>query len=678
LDLEIDGENQRNIPEVEQADDEMTRIQNEVEQIFRAMPDPKHRQDELRMMLGRYGKRTDAIGIQIRGWIREQIDLQAVPDTKIIEEATSALQYAESVANFGSNVKEQRKALQRWLDKYGTRSGVPSELVDRARELLHVEDKFTPEEEAKLVQYCLDVVFDRGDKTNSTFYNRDSLIRSILGMNGWLDRELGKNFQEIELLKEKAIEIVDNLGVENWMAVRENVSNWNNLANTADVTSGVLREGLFLPDSVEKFFAQDLDKPDSKRMIRIPTETASGRILTVEVDGQEEISKAMKRMYEYFSGKWIPDPANPRNNGIVGDHGKKEYWSLLGIDNVSRLKLFEEIGVNKYIGEAAFSIMLSHNILTETSSNDIFLMMVNSAKKRPGNYGVNEARDAFVRMKVQEELAAGRGMPSKETLESWVAQNMPRHFIPTGLSDGGKEKLVSGNWLKWRVEENMLSRKKTTPDARLTMMRDALDVLTALKDAVKPEATVKNLEDIMGKILKWARADLDAVGWTSPDPAGGSGKIVDKEFCMENSSGTSAPMESFDWAGRMMLTLAKTFIYTHSVLDAENQKPSDLNNLAELAGDLLSLKFQSGKGAIIGLSLDPRKKSEEKREFVNFVDKIFDNCAAVAESVVPFSGAKIPDWFDRRRFSTDFRKMLSGQYAKRGAWNRVKSQIKHL
>ncbi len=539
---------------------------------------------------------------------------------------------------------------------------------------------FTEEEKARIIKQAYDAVFIDGA------YGRANVYQTFFGDLGFLRTKLGKAKDDSGRTSLEVTQIIDKLEIDNWIAVRENIKSWNGLANKEEVTPSVLTESLFLPDEVESFFAQDLSSPDGKRYCQIPEPHPDGRIEILNVEMESAVSDAMKRIKGFFDGTWAPNPVDLAGPGVSGNGERSEYWGYVGADVVQKAALYKSLGINKYVGEVAFSTLLSHNMLTETSSDDIFLMMVDSATKRPGNYRVNEARDPFVRMRVQEVRSSGGSMPTKEELSNWVAKKLPRHMIPTGLTGNGRAALSSGHWLQWRVNEDMYSysnritdvaagvvdaKPATDPAARLVLMRDALDVLMAIKEVANPTSDLDKLEGIMSKVLKWARADLAGVGWAKAEPGGR--KIINKEFCLEDENGNTSDTESFDWGGKIMLTLAEAFLYTHSFADRENKKPWDLDTFGEKAKEILSLEVQSEKGTYIGLSLNKENKISEKVEYIKFVDRLWKDMKSLcnATSVVNqtirglFSLSpsaptiKLPQWYSTKvPLSPDILKIL--------------------
>lgn len=606
-----------------------------------------------------------------------------------------------------TNPRLQLKALQE-LSRSLLKNRADPYLVDVVGNLIDkktteglqgLEVDFSSEEEALIVKKCFDSVFIDGINNPTQIYN------SFFGEVGFLQTELHRSKEISRATAVKIRELVDGLGLGGWVNVKKTVGEWNNLANTEEVTPNTFKYDLFLEDEVEDFFARDVKSSDGLREIKLPEIGADGKLEIIKVEMESAVSDAMKRIRGFFEGSWKPDLVDPTKEGLyvenIRDWKGQEYWGYVGAELALKADLYASLGINKYVGEAAFSMMLSHNMLTDTSSLDIFLYQVDNSAKRRKSYGVSEERDSFVRMVVQQDLAQGREKTKNEVIESWLAKNMPRHMIPTGLTGGGREKLMGsnyvkgvgyvdsdqeGHWLKWRVETDMYSssqrvtdmakglpsRPATDPTARKEMMMNALKILTVIKEASKPEADVDKIEDLKSKVLKWTKADLKDFGWSVQIGEGPTKRvIVNKEFCLEDDSGRAVEMDAEDLSSRILLSTSEMFLFTHSMADKENPKPWELHVLASKAAELVRYDPQSGNGTYVGLSNNKQNNDNERKSYVSFVDRLWKSCIELVQSSKP------PRWYETGiPYSNDFKTFLYRQRGLTQAWPRLRPKLR--
>ena len=483
------------------------------------------------------------------------------------------------------------------------------------------------------------------------------------------------------------------------------------------MTSSVFSLDLMLPDDVEEWLVR-------KKKMESGIETSEDRICTISVTDQdgrlkpkdmimkEEVSLAMKRIRGYFEGSWKPDGTPEGINIRVGIKpagdtskdeyvpklSKNEYWGMVGDKSPQRLGLYRKLGINRYIGEAALSELYSHNMLTDTSSDDIFSMLNDSSLKRPGKWGINQAYDIFTMCMTQEFQSTHNGkLPTKDEQTLWMSQRMPRHMIRTGLMSGGMEALNRGEWLEWRVNEDMYSsadrrddmirdpasvnRPATDPIARLDLYRNGLEVLEKVKKLGDPTTTAKDLEDTMSRVMRWLRADLKAYGYSvDKNPGSGSKEVmINVDFSLADQNGILQRTESFDQGARMMEALAEMFLFSHSIANPENLegKPMTLDVMASTAASILRVEAQSPederKATFIPFSLDKGDRVV-RQKYLRFVDRLYNDCYAVVETTR--LGGKMPSWYETKiPFSNDFVVFLYKQLGLKETWNAIRDKI---
>lgn len=667
-----------------------------VESIFQEIENPKHRLSELRELLKKH-KSLDA-----RAWIYEQIDEIDEKSKQIdLSEVERRYDYLQNSFNFTGNPKQRVEAARRWLENYQGKPGVSEGMVEEVAKLLIPETKKELETDLidALTQYCLDSVFVRGSNSGPTIYN------SLFNVNGWLFTERGLSLDEVEKRRESIKELVDKLGLDNWISIRNVVSEWDGLKKVDDITSGSLRASLFVPQFTERFFAGyskdgSLEGP---RMLLLPGET-------VEKDIQVEVSRTMKVLKNFFDSN--------------------EYWQYIGAPWERKVELYKRLGQNPYVGEVAFAMLTSNLILTESkgTSLDPFLLMVNGASKRTKAYGIDVTRSPEVRSFVQQYQASqlnavdkalekvGRGKelktPNPDQIEVWLSENYPNKLIPTGLSSGGKEALENNNWLLWRVSENtfssaeralstnfdlnpnswidaanegvvikgrtikptadqirrLLEKKRnwgamspqerlaspglnltgdeklvlneitrkvsaetkiaTDTEVRIEQMKTALDLLIAIKDAVKPDSDLDKMSVVKAKCLVHWKTMMKQVGWVTSDD------IIDNpDFCLNGASRQSVD----EWTSSVTENVAAVFLFTHSIADFKNSRPLEMKVLAEKAELLLQMDVQRPKiqsyiwlGEFDG---PPEPLMRNKRRFVQYVDELWDDCYDIIDRI---------------------------------------------
>lgn len=495
------------------------------------------------------------------------------------------------------------------------------------------ENEFSLDEERQIIQNCLDQVFIQG---RSNVYE---VIKGLLGKEGYIAVKL-KHGKEVPL-SDELNKMIDSLGLDNWIAMKNLVGHWADFKGMEEIKPSSLTSRLFMDEYTEQFFAH-------AKCVLPYKNKETGKPELRPVDLGEEISKAMKKMREYFEGS-----VDVGGNPVPEDQQKpKEYWIYIGADLAQKEQLYTDLGLNRYVAETAFSILLSYQMLTDTSSDDYLSMMVQQARSRIKKYGISEDRDAFVRMLVQSDMAEGKRpftsysgeelKQKKKEMENRLAKLIPNQMIPTGLSGEGMAHLKQGDWLKWRVDENLYTRTKmeiakakgeeiipaTDQGTRLTMMQSALDVLTLIKEIQSPESDISKLAGLTSKLYRHVKANLGDAHWLI-DEDGVLKVPADISPLAEN--GQKRPMELREWVSRTMLSVDEMFLYTHSIVDHKNGKPLEMGALAENAEKLFTIEVQSEKGSFVGMS--EIMKREHRNELVKFVDRLWRNCYDLTDKI---------------------------------------------
>lgn len=509
---------------------------------------------------------------------------------------------------------EEDKKLRVGQQPTPTREETPP--IRRAEPEVERESEFTPDEERQVIQNCLDQVFVF-QRSNS-----DEVRKWLLGKEGFIATTLrhGKETPLSDSLREK----IDRLGLDNWIGMRNTIGHWIALKDVEEVKPSTLSTALFMDPKTEQFFA------NSKCML--PDKDERGNPILREVDLGTEISLAMKKIREHFESGV---DANGRPILV-------EYWRLVP-DLDAKGELYKELGLNRYVGETAFTLLLSYQMLTDTSAEDFFIMMVDQAKGRVRKYKVNESRDAFVRMMIQRDLEEGKTpftrlsgdefFTKRRETEDRLARLIPAQLVPTGLSGDGEARLRAGDWLKWRVNENYYTRNSldtakvnreegglkpaTDQGTRLDMMRSALEVLTLMKEIQDSATDIGKLSLVVGKLYSHMTGSFGDAYWLGPNAT------VPASFSFRDENGNLHDIPLNEWASRTMMGVSKVFLHSHSVVDHVCSKPWDMKQLANNAEQIFRIEVQSGKTSFVGM--DKTKFGEHRKEMVRFVDRLWKN-----------------------------------------------------
>ncbi|EKD53293.1 MAG: hypothetical protein ACD_61C00079G0003 [uncultured bacterium] len=395
----------------------------------------------------------------------ESPDLVARPVISL----TEAERQAEPVyGNF--DAVRQKEAAQRWLDRFGGVVGA-EEMRRKMQEIVDYKLELSPAQEDLIRTYCLEGVFDRGAN------GEKAITQGLFGETGYLFTELGIPQDKLSLVRERVNEIAKELGLDNFISIRNVVTEWNGLNKLEDITSSGLRSGLFVPKYTEDWFEGDYDKQGNRQGERWVTLPEIGR-----VNMQVEVSKAMLALKNFFDSN--------------------DYWEgYVGVAQEKKNQLYESLGINKYIGEVAFGMAMSNLIFTDTkgTSLDPFLLMIHGESKRRKMREVDIDREKTVQAFFQYRMATTGKKPSMDEVEVWLSEHYPSHLIPTGLSGGGLRALERGEWLQWRVQENLYSGAQRSIEVTFETNRE------------KWIQTAERGFAVDGVNVRWTEAELMAI-----------------------------------------------------------------------------------------------------------------------------------------------------------------------
>jgi len=499
---------------------------------------------------------------------------------------------------------------------------------------------FTEKEEGMIIKECYDLVFERGKNTT------DDVKKSLFDISGIIASTLGRGKDPV--ISEELTKKIESLGIESWVNMRNVVGQWDNFKEVKEIDTYTLKLNMFMLPFSETFFA--------KAKCPIPFEDENGKFIGVkEVELEPEISKAMKEIRDHFANELKDDYGNP---ALV------EYWKLLG-DQAERVRLYRSLNLNKYIGETAYALLVSYQMLTDTSAEDFMSMMVDQADTRVKKYKISEERDPFVRMLIAFDLVKGKipftqsAAPdfyrNREETAKRLAALIPAKLISTGLTGDGMEHLNKGDWLKWRVDTNFYSKNDldrakiaynkaknsgnfseddlkelkakikpvTDQSARLDQMKSALTVLNLMKEIASDSSDSAKYESLKGRLYAHMTGSFGDNKWL------GDGAMVPKEFSLndvqyqeENENVVEAQdMPLNEWISRTMMGVGKVFLYTHSIIDDECTKPWEMKTFAENAANIFKMEVQSAKPTFVGQQKE--KFEEHRKAMIRYIDKVW-------------------------------------------------------
>jgi hypothetical protein len=576
------------------------------------------------------------------------------------------------------------------------------------------EEIFNEREMYTIVKKCFDMVFDDPNKKSSL----GEVMGSLYSISGVISSDLGRGKDPV--LSLETIKRIENLGIENWSNVRETIANWASLKKVEEIKEGTLTEDLFMGEFAEDFFAH--------KTCELPGKMEGGRLVNgevelVKVEMQPEVSDAMKKIRKHFA----------ESMGTDGRPMLVEYWGMIG-DPTEKQRLYEELNINKYIGETAFTLLISYQMLTDSSAEDIMGTMVRPPETKVRKYKVSEERDSFVRMMMVDEIAKGeepftrlsgseRSIKMDEMAKK-VAQIVPSQLIPTGFSgeftdevlteeeqrkysEAGAYHLDKGDWLKWRVDKNLYSANQynsaliaynqtlalgnvanpaelafleakvkpaTDQGTRLTQMRSALTILNTMKTIQAPESNIGNLEELKGKLYRHMTGSFGDNGWLKKREVDGV-LTVPAAFCFRDMNGRLADMPLQEWISRAMMGMDKVFLYSHSIVDSENPKPLAMNVIAEYARQLFKSEVQSGKPTFFGM--EKGTAVEHRKDMLKFIDKLWNRCYDLIYPIARDTNPnRYPKWWDQRvKPLPEIVKMATESRQYVGLWDGFKKEL---
>lgn len=608
--------------------------------------------------------------------------------------------------SYGGNPAQKKEAALRWLEMYGAEEKVTAEMREQLEKIINPEMDFPDDLKEWIREYCLESVFERSENNYRTILNK------LVNREGALYTEKNISIDKIELLKPQIQEIVEELGLDNFISIRNTISEWDSIKKLEEITSSALKSALFVPEYTEKWFEGDYDKSGDRigdKIVILPGENG------VAVNIQEEVSEAILNLKNFFD-----------NN---------DYWEgFVGVAQDKRANLYKQLGMNKYVGEVAFAMGMSNLIFTDTkgTSLDPFLYMVHGDTKRRKARDVAVDREITARAYVQYQMANYNRTPSADEIEVWLSQHFPSHLIPTGLSGEGASALENGNWLEWRVRENLYSgsqraidvtyetnkdywirianggfsvggdvinwteaevqaeynrRKRRTvigakgrlaedgiksdaqkaiekkkdkewkglvsavtesgevhiatdTETRVLEMQTALDLLTALKDALKIESDIDKLGVLKSKCLIHWKTSMKAAGFVDGND------MIDEEFSFIPGNKQSVD----EWVSSAVTTACESWLHGHSIADFKNPKPLEMKIIAEKAEQILATDVQTPDiQAYLWMGKDSEKTEPlltNKKQYLRYVDSLWANCFKVIKPLIANANPnKYPKWW---------------------------------
>lgn len=489
--------------------------------------------------------------------------------------------------------------------------------------------KVTDDEFNLLFKECMNTIFFSTDKD----LNVNKIIRSLSSEGGlWSSLKGGNIPLDFETRKR-----LEESGLEAWLGLRKTMDGWQSFKNADELTSKDIRNNaIFLSEEV-------LVKLNDMNNSPILGEKSNYSSVEYRNVGKE-VSGAMKKLYDYFDGNGDPKKA-------------VDHWGVIDYSLAQKAEIYDSLGINRYVGEAAFVALLSGLMLTGTKGSklDTFRALLNTSSKRVGDYKVSPERDPFARMLVQEKTIKGKKPEINKAyvveLENDIKKILPNKLIPTGLSGGGKEALDRGDWLGWSVT-NIKDQKPRSTDLlkQRALASNAMDIVDLTKAAMKGEATIDDLAKLKGKLYASFSAYKEN-GWVDKD-----GNIIE-DFRVGDGD---KKQDMANWVSKIMLSSSKTFLYTHSLLDYTNQKPLNMYELRNVASRIYS-KDRSKGNNFIGLGSNAGKERREMKKFFRFTS------GNVFKIVYGFLGS-LPRWYMGSYLSNDQIKASSLSKGSRREW----------
>lgn len=540
------------------------------------------------------------------------------------------------LANRGGEISAdlRRRAINSLSEK--SEGGQVIKTLGESGNKLNTETKpsrVTDDEFNVLLRECMNTVFFSPD----TNMNTNSVIRSLSSDGGVWTSLKGSNVPLDYETRERLV----NSGIEAWIGVRKTMDGWQTFKNADELTSKDIRNNaIFLSEEIISKLAG---------MNEVPLLKGPDYLNSEKTNVGKEVSEAMKKLYDYFNGNG--DPKNA-----------KDHWGMIDYSLAQKAEIYDQLGINRYVGEAAFVTLLSGLMLvnSEGSKLDTFRALLNTSGKRVADYKVSPERDPFVRMLVQEKTINGK-KPNVDKkyvseLEKDIKRMLPDKLIPTGLSGGGEDALNKGNWLDWAANNIEVGKRAGNIIPRSTevlkqraLASNAMDIIDLTKAAMKPDASIDDLAKLKGKLYA-AFSAYKEYGWVDKD-----GNIVE-DFRVGDGDNKQ---DMANWVSKIMLSSSKSFLYTHSLLDHTNQKPLNMYDLLNVAKKIYSKDKSKGYN-FVGLG---KNAYSERKDIKRFIKKLGKN---VFKIVFRPSDKRIPKWYLGTYLSSDQRAVcLASERAKK-------------
>ncbi|KKT86518.1 MAG: hypothetical protein UW84_C0010G0001, partial [Candidatus Collierbacteria bacterium GW2011_GWA2_44_99] len=193
--------------------------------------------------------------------------------------------------SYGGNPGQRKAAAERWLRSYGEETSVTDEMRDQLNKIINPEMDFADDLKEWVREFCLESVFERNAQ------NYHNVLNLLVGPGGALNTEKNIPLDKLELLKPEIQKIVEELGLDNFISIRNTISEWDSIKKLEEITSSALKSALFVPEYTEKWFEGDYDKGGIRigdKMVVLPGENGVAKNM------QEEVSEAILKLKNFF------------------------------------------------------------------------------------------------------------------------------------------------------------------------------------------------------------------------------------------------------------------------------------------------------------------------------------------------------------------------------------------
>jgi hypothetical protein len=197
-------------------------------------------------------------------------------------------------------------------------------------------------------------------------------------------------------------------------------------------------------------------------------------------------------------------------------------------------------------------------------------------------------------------------------------------------------------WKAIKTEVYEMSGVATDTEIRIEEMKTALELLSAIKEAIKSDSDLDKMAAVKSKTLIHWLTSMKAAGWVTDDD------MISQEYCLGYDGGKQSVDQ---WVSMVTGNVCKTFIYAHSIADFKNPRPLEMKMLAEKAEQLLSMDVQKPQ---IDSYLWTGKESGVKEklilnrlDYVDYVAALWDDCYDVIEQITKRepNPDKFPKWW---------------------------------